>query len=513
MKTKCIKCKKNIVFDNNKQILEKITCDFCESYFFILSCKSCKKKFILTKYPKQKIITCKKCKSKISIKKEEHPVFISYAHEDENWKDQILNHLKFYEDDGLTVWTDRTLIAGDEWSDEIETAINHSKIAILLISIHFFNSSFIKKRELPYIYERYKKGHLTIFPVIVKECPWKKHDFIPKFQVRPLDAIPLEKINKKNLSTELTKIADETKSLLEQQNFQSQSLEDISPNAPNIHLLCNRKEHTIKFSQSFYACMKQENKLPQFYFVHGNENEAHQCLMKRFKYSVIKPKVKTFFKHSKSPELIEIGDWPQKNSLKSQQQRLIFDLIKSVTGSESYIEIDDFEKLVKLPQVQAYKNNIFIISHYLKASEFHTNLIKWYINDFWKKGFTDFINQNSPDETPQFLIFFNVKYDVEKKSFFSSFSKHKAKAKKHLENFYDSLLNDNNNLPADNQNIFLLDELPPITKDDFNAWFIDYKNHLNEKLRLKIIKIFFKNHDTKPMIDVYPFLEKVCIKY
>jgi hypothetical protein len=51
-------------------------------------------------------------------------VFISYSHKDEAWKDRLVTHLKVLQEQGLVaLWDDRRISAGDDWYEEIQSAI------------------------------------------------------------------------------------------------------------------------------------------------------------------------------------------------------------------------------------------------------------------------------------------------------------------------------------------------------------------------------------------------------
>jgi hypothetical protein len=65
-------------------------------------------------------------------------VFISYSHQDETWKDQLVRQLKVLELEGsFDLWDDRKIAAGAGWRAEIETAMARAKAAVLLISADF----------------------------------------------------------------------------------------------------------------------------------------------------------------------------------------------------------------------------------------------------------------------------------------------------------------------------------------------------------------------------------------
>ncbi len=61
-------------------------------------------------------------------------VFISYSHQDEAWKDQLVRQLRVLELEGAFVlWNDRQIAVGDGWSAEIETAMASARAAVLLV--------------------------------------------------------------------------------------------------------------------------------------------------------------------------------------------------------------------------------------------------------------------------------------------------------------------------------------------------------------------------------------------
>lgn len=107
-------------------------------------------------------------------------VFISYSHADKD----ILNNLKrhFSALKGrVEFWDDSKILAGMKWRDEITTALKKAKVAILLISADFLNSTFIVDNELPYLLEASNNG-TVILNVILKPCMFNLYPDISKFQ-------------------------------------------------------------------------------------------------------------------------------------------------------------------------------------------------------------------------------------------------------------------------------------------------------------------------------------------
>jgi hypothetical protein len=73
-------------------------------------------------------------------------VFLSYSHKDEVWKDRLKTHLGVLD---LETWDDRRIEAGANWFEEIQDAMAHASVAVLLISADFLTSRFIRGEEVP----------------------------------------------------------------------------------------------------------------------------------------------------------------------------------------------------------------------------------------------------------------------------------------------------------------------------------------------------------------------------
>jgi hypothetical protein len=119
-------------------------------------------------------------KAKSSLK-----VFISYSHVDEELKNNLLKHLNPLGRMGLiSEWSDRKLLAGDEWAKEISKNLESADIIILLISIDFINSKYCYDIELERAIERHEKGEATVIPIILRNCMWQHMPFA-KLQALP----------------------------------------------------------------------------------------------------------------------------------------------------------------------------------------------------------------------------------------------------------------------------------------------------------------------------------------
>lgn len=115
-------------------------------------------------------------------------IFVSYSHEDEDWKDLVVSHLKVAERQGVfAVWDDRRIGGGGDWRDEIDRALEAADIGVLLISRHFLNSTFIMDHEVNVLLERKRRAGLRLYPILLSDCPWRTVDWLADLNIRPTD--------------------------------------------------------------------------------------------------------------------------------------------------------------------------------------------------------------------------------------------------------------------------------------------------------------------------------------
>lgn len=98
-------------------------------------------------------------------------IFISYSHFDEQYKNELKNHLSILLRiwKAGEIWNDRELEAGVDFNNQINKHIEESNICILLISANYFASSYCMS-ELDKIF----KQDTIIIPIIVRGCYWRK---------------------------------------------------------------------------------------------------------------------------------------------------------------------------------------------------------------------------------------------------------------------------------------------------------------------------------------------------
>lgn len=114
-------------------------------------------------------------------------LFVSYAHEDEEWKKNVeafLRILLVNSEAHLEIWSDTKLKSGDDWKATIEEKLEAAKIAILIVTKDFLISDFIMREELPVLLAREENQALRIIPLLARPCPWQEVPSIRRFQLK-----------------------------------------------------------------------------------------------------------------------------------------------------------------------------------------------------------------------------------------------------------------------------------------------------------------------------------------
>ncbi len=118
-------------------------------------------------------------------------VFLSYAHEDEELRDELEEHLGSLKYSGLIEsWYDREIAAGTDWEQEIDRHLGDADIILLLVSPHFLNSRYCYQNEMKTAIKRHIKSEARVIPIALRPCHWKPAPFA-KLQGLPKDMKPI----------------------------------------------------------------------------------------------------------------------------------------------------------------------------------------------------------------------------------------------------------------------------------------------------------------------------------
>jgi hypothetical protein len=118
-------------------------------------------------------------------------IFISYAHEDDKLREQLMTALALLRRQGLIApWQDRSIRPGDEWERAIDENLEAADIVLLLVSPDFVASDYIYGKELERALERHASGDARVVPVILRPADWTSAP-LGRLQAVPKDAKPV----------------------------------------------------------------------------------------------------------------------------------------------------------------------------------------------------------------------------------------------------------------------------------------------------------------------------------
>jgi len=138
-------------------------------------------------------------------------VFISYSHEDGEWLEQVRKRLERLERDGLIeIWDDSAIKPGDKWHEEIDKALQKSKVAVLLVSQNFAASDFILGQELPHILKSAELQSVLPLWIAVSSAPYDDLG-VGEYQALNNPTEPLDSLDSAACNQELTKIYEKIK--------------------------------------------------------------------------------------------------------------------------------------------------------------------------------------------------------------------------------------------------------------------------------------------------------------
>jgi hypothetical protein len=112
-------------------------------------------------------------------------LFISYAREDEHYRENLSKHLSNLTQLGvITSWHDRMIVPGQAWDQEVNTALTDAQIVLFLVSSDFIASGYITGVEVARALERHDNGDLTLIPIYVRDVDLTGH------RLKALQALP-----------------------------------------------------------------------------------------------------------------------------------------------------------------------------------------------------------------------------------------------------------------------------------------------------------------------------------
>jgi hypothetical protein len=105
-------------------------------------------------------------------------VFISYAHEDRELREELAKHLSSLRNVGIiNDWFDGDIGVGTEWEKQLLDHLNRAQIILLLVSADFIASKFCYNIEMPQALARHKENRARVIPIILRSTSWEETPF------------------------------------------------------------------------------------------------------------------------------------------------------------------------------------------------------------------------------------------------------------------------------------------------------------------------------------------------
>jgi hypothetical protein len=104
-------------------------------------------------------------------------IFVSYAHEDERLKKQLIQHLSpLVRQRSIHYWDDQQLCAGEQ-REEIFRYFDAAHIILCLISPSFVSSNYCYDVEMKRAWQRRELDEAIIIPILLRPVDWSNLPF------------------------------------------------------------------------------------------------------------------------------------------------------------------------------------------------------------------------------------------------------------------------------------------------------------------------------------------------
>lgn len=125
-------------------------------------------------------------------------VFISYSHEDKQYKDSLIKYLSNMRRQGeISAWTDQDITGGSLWRNKISEGLQGAEIVLLLISPDFINSEYCYDIEMQAAMQRHKARLARVIPIYLRVTDVKGSP-IEELQGFPSERRPVNKWDDKD---------------------------------------------------------------------------------------------------------------------------------------------------------------------------------------------------------------------------------------------------------------------------------------------------------------------------
>ncbi|HEY4035554.1 MAG TPA: toll/interleukin-1 receptor domain-containing protein [Ktedonobacteraceae bacterium] len=207
-------------------------------------------------------------------------VFVSYAHEDNDLRKQLDNHLSLLKRRNfIDIWHDREISPGHDWEHEINTQLDGAQIILLLVSAAFLASDYCYGVELKRALEKHKAGETCVIPIILRPVDWKEAPF-SHLQALPTRARPVTDRGWHTQDEAFADVAQGIRRTIEELNAKSNNVPLSEPDQASI----SPKPTNISFT---YQPSREGNKGVALFILNGIQHALEYIRNDRITHQII----------------------------------------------------------------------------------------------------------------------------------------------------------------------------------------------------------------------------------
>jgi hypothetical protein len=388
------------------------------------------------------------------------PVFLSYSHRDEPWKNELklaLSSLCRY--GHIEIWDDRKILAGTAWEPDIERHLARSQIFLLLVTPGYSASEYCRKEfELATA-----SSHRHVIPLWVKNVHLADNDPIRRYQGLPrdmkwADGWPVDKQNEQHVL-----IADGIVEVLGSQSRSPAAAAAISSSEGVEPYFVNRETQEREFKDFWDAASWSRPGAAQVYLLPAMDADLPNYFVRRLQHDTVARLARSLRGPAKGAvDSVSIDRdlrYTRFDELQRDMARDVFEAFEAPWKPDMLQAkaLATCEKL-RLPAFMLVEQTVRAD----RAGPLLNRLLKWYVEEFWAGLQSD----------AHVVVFVHLVYPAPA-SKWERLAPWRPAHDKQLHSCLQQLFPEGraNLLPdAGGAPVKVLPELPPIAADDVKSW-------------------------------------------
>ncbi|MBD2605842.1 tetratricopeptide repeat protein [Scytonema hofmannii FACHB-248] len=201
-------------------------------------------------------------------------VFISYHEKDNDLREELEKHLASLQwENIITSWSDRQIVAGQEFKGEIDKSLNQAGLILLLVSSDFIASDYHWTVEVTRALERNAAGKASVIPVLLRYADWN---------TPPIDKLSPLPSNRKPIKT----WADRDEAFLEVVKGIRQEVKRLVANSN--YSPPKEDEDTNQYNDQLDRLLRELDSKPDYKASLSSSKEDYQQKLRQYEQELIK---------------------------------------------------------------------------------------------------------------------------------------------------------------------------------------------------------------------------------